>query len=175
MGSATQRQQAMQLRDAFEVVFAISAGITGLAGIAYFLFAPRLAIGTASPECGAISNLSACAPPSYYSLVETTFSPGWGIYFTLLTLLWASIPVMAILHIHTRSPWWRWALIVVAVLVLVGSALLNDSLLIISPIAFLQSGISLLPGVVFGLFTAIVAVLNRRRSTNPNGALAIQG
>jgi hypothetical protein len=177
MGDTTRRQQANgRLRAAFEFLFAISAGVAGLVGIAYFLFAPRLAIGTASPECDALSNPSACTPPPYYSLVETTFSPGWGIYFTLLALLFASIPVMAILHIHTRAPLWRWALVVVAALILFGTAPLNDSLLVNSPIAVLQDGISLWPGIILSLLTAAMALLDRRRPVaNAKDALAIQG
>jgi hypothetical protein len=175
MGDTTRRQEASEwLRIACEFTFAIGAGVAGPAGLAYFLFAPRLAIGTASPECDGLSNPSACTPPSYYSLVETTFSLGWGIYFSLLALLFASIPLLAILHIHTRAPLWRWALVVVAALILFGTAPLNDSLLVNSPIAVLQDGISLWPGIILSLLTAAMALLDRRRSsTIPNSAPAI--
>jgi hypothetical protein len=177
MDGAARRQGAWEwLRIAFEFTFAIIAGVAGLAGIAYFLFAPRLAIGTASPACDPFPNPSACTPPAYYSLVETTFSPGWGIYFAVLALLFASIPVLAILHIRTRASRWRWALIVVAALILFGTAPLNNSLLVTSPISILQDGISLWPGIILSLLAAIMALLDRRRpSTNPNSALAIQG
>ena len=83
---------------------------------------------------------------------------------------------MAILHIHTRAPLWRWALVVVAALILFGTAPLNDSLLVNSPIAVLQDGISLWPGIILSLLTAAMALLDRRRPVaNAKDALAIQG
>jgi hypothetical protein len=177
MSGATQRQRASEwLRIAFEFLCAVSAGMAGLAGLAYFLFAPRLAIGTASPECDAFSNPSACIPPSYYSLVETTFSPWWAVYFALLALLFASIPMLAVLHIRMLASQWRWALVVVAALVLLGAAPVSDSLRFDSPIAILQSGVLLAPGVVLGIFAAVLAFLDRRHpAVNPSSALAIQG
>jgi hypothetical protein len=172
------------LRVALELLFAVGAGVAGVASIVYFLFAPRLAIATASSPCVLHASDSSTLPvcdaslPSttlHQTLVETNFSPGWAIYFILLVALLISIPVMAVLHIRTRSPLWRWALIVVAVLVLLGAAPVDDSLRFDSPIAILQGGVSLLPGVVLGLFTAIAVFLESRRlSTNLNSELAIQ-
>ena len=186
MSNTTRRRMVTEsLRTALELLFATGAGIAGVAGLAYFLFAPRLAIGTASPLCtvrGTDSpTLPVCdtSPPStivHQALVETNFSAGWAVYFTLLALLMAGILVMTILHIRTRSPLWRWALIVVAVLVLLGAAPLGDSLRFDGPVAIIQGGRSLLPGVVLGLCTAIMVFFDSRRpSATPNSELAIQG
>jgi len=172
-------------RVALELLFAAGAAVAGVAGIAYFLFAPRLAIATTSPLCrfdGSNSpTLPACdtSPPStivHQTLVETSFSLGWAVYFTLLAVLMVGIPVMTILYIRTRAPLWRWALIVVAVLVLLGSAPVNDSLRFDSLGGIAQGGRSLLPGVVLGLITAITVFFDGRvPSATPNNELAAQG
>ena len=112
----------------------------------------------------------------HQALVETNFSPGWAVYFAVLAVLMLGIPVMTILHIRTRSPLWRWALIVVAVLVLLGAAPVSDSLRFYSPVAIMQGGRSLLPSVVLGLCTAIMVFFDiRRPSATPSSELAIQG
>lgn len=86
------------------------------------------------------------------------------------------IPVMTTLHIRTRSPLWRWTIIVMAALVLLGTAPLSDSLRFDSPVAIMQGGRSLLPGVVLSLLTAIMVFLDSRgTAVTPNNELAVQG
>lgn len=182
MPNTTRRRTAPEstrsARTALELLFAAGAAVAGMAGIAYFLFAPRLAIATASPLCmfdGSNSPTSpACdtSPPStivHQTLVETNFSLGWAVYFTLLAVLMVGIPVMTILYIRTRAPLWRWALIVVAVLILLGSAPVNDSLRFDSLGGIAQGGRSLLPGVVLGLITAVMVYFDSHR---PSATLA---
>lgn len=186
MSNTTRRRMAAgSLRTALELLFAAGAGVAGVAGIAYFLFAPRLAIGTASSPCVLNApdspTLPVCdtSPPStivHQALVETNFSLGWAVYFTLLAVLMVGIPVMTTLHIRTRSPLWRWTIIVMAALVLLGTAPLSDSLRFDSPVAIMQGGRSLLPGIVLGLLTAIMVFLDSRgTAVTPNNELAIQG
>lgn len=186
MPNTTRRRKAPKVsRVALELLFAAGAAVAGVAGIAYFLFAPRLAIGTASPLCtfgGSNSpTLPVCntSPPStivHQTLVETSFSLGWAVYFTLLAVLMVGIPVMTILYIRTRAPLWRWALIVVAVLVLLGSAPVDDSLRFVSLGGIAQGGRSLLPGVVLGLCTAVMVFFDGRvPSATPADEPAIQG
>jgi hypothetical protein len=189
MPNTTRRRTAPEspraARAALELLFAAGAAVAGVAGIAYFLFAPRLAIGTASSPCVLHASdsptLPVCdtSPPStivHQTLVETSFSLGWAAYFTVLAVLMVGIPVMTILYIRTRAPLWRWALIVVAVLVLLGSAPVNDSLSFYSLGGIAQGGRSLLPGVVLGLITAIMVFFDGRMpSATPNNELAAQG
>jgi hypothetical protein len=112
----------------------------------------------------------------HQTLVETSFSLGWAVYFTLLAVLMVGIPVMTILYIRTRAPLWRWALIVVAVLVLLGSAPVNDSLRFVSLGGIAQGGRSLLPCVVLGVITAIMVFFDSRvPSATPSNGLAAQG
>jgi hypothetical protein len=172
-------------RSALELLFAAGTAVAGVAGIAYFLFAPRLAIGTTSPLCrfdGSNSpTLPVCdtSPPStivHQTLVETSFSLGWAVYFTLLAVLMVSIPVMTILYIRTRAPLWRWALIAVAALILLGSAPVEDSLRFTSLVGIAQGGRSLLPGVVLGLCTAVMVFFDSRMpSATPSNGLVAQG
>lgn len=189
MPNTTRRPRAPEspraARVALELIFAAGAAVAGVAGIAYFLFAPRLAIGTASPLCTfGGSNpppppVCDTSPPStivHQSLVETSFSLGWAVYFTLLAVLMVGIPVMTILYIRTRAPLWRWALIAVAVLVLLGSAPVNDSLSFYSLGGIAQGGRSLLPGVVLGLCTAVMVYFDSRvPAAAPADEPAIQG
>ncbi len=189
MPSTTPRRTAPEspraARSALELLFAAGAAVAGVAGIAYFLFAPRLAIETASPLCmvdGSNSpTLPVCdtSPPStivHQTLVETSFSLGWAVYFTLLAVLMVGIPVVTILYIRTRAPMWRWALIMVTVLVLLGSAPVDDSLRFVSLGGIAQGGRSLLPGVVLGLCTAVMVYFDSRRpSAIPADEPAIQG
>ena len=189
MPNTTRRRTAPEspraARVALELLFAAGATVAGLAGIAYFLFAPRLAIGTTSPLCrfdgsnSPMPPICDASPPStiaHQTLVETSFSLGWAVYFTLLAVLMIGIPVMTILYIRTRAPLWRWALIVVAVLVLLGSAPVEDSLRFTSLVGIAQGGRSLLPGVVLGLITATMVFFDGRApSASPTDELAIQG
>lgn len=189
MPNTTRRRTAPEspsaARVALELLFATGAAVAGVAGIAYFLFAPRLAIATASPLCTfGGSNpppppICDTSPPStivHQTLVETSFSLGWAVYFTLLAVLMVGIPVITILYIRTRAPLWRWALIVVAVLVLLGSAPVDDSLRFVSLGGIAQGGRSLLPGVVLGVITAIIVFFDDRvPSPTLNNELAAQG
>jgi hypothetical protein len=53
MGLAITQNKPISSRigDVFELVLGIGARVVGLAGLAYFLFAPRIVIGTAGPPC----------------------------------------------------------------------------------------------------------------------------
>lgn len=130
-----------------------------------------MTIVTASSPCVPYASDSPTLPvcdasvPSttlHQTLIETNFSPWWAIYFTLLAIILISIPVAALLHVRTRAPLWRWVLIALAVVALLGAAPIDDSLRFVSPIAILQGGVSLLPGVVLGIVTAIMIFLDSR-------------
>ena len=165
-----------RIGDVFELALGIGAGVVGLAGLAYFLFAPRIPIGTVSSICldGSMAGPLGCAPQNsrttfvYQSLVSTNFSPGWIIFFSVLTLVVAAIPVATVLHVRTRASQWKWAVVVFVALMVVSMSMLDDSLRLTSVLTLLQSGISLLPGVVLAFATGVLVLT--RRSKQPGQA-----
>jgi hypothetical protein len=170
MGLAITRTRPISLRmwDVFELVLGIGAGVVGLVGLAYFLFAPRIAIGTAGPPCvessSGTTTLPTCPAQTvpttfvHQSLVATNFSPTWIAYFSVLTLVVAAVAVATVLHVRTRAPMWRWTTVILAVLMVAGMSMLDDSLRLESVLTLLQGGYMMLPGVVLAIATGILVL-----------------